>query len=401
MPDSTLATHYTQVRQYSEQLAAPLSAEAQMLQSMPDASPTKWHLAHTSWFFETFILSSISGYQPFNPAFAYLFNSYYNHVGKQYPRPQRGLMAHPALHEVMAYRAHVDAQMQALLSQPLEHQQQQIITLGLNHEQQHQELILTDIKHALSHSPLYPRYRETPLTQATASTFNWQSYPGGLVEIGYAGDGFHFDNERPRHKQWLAPFRLAQRLVSNAEYQAFMDAGGYDNPLLWLDEGWHWRQQQQISAPLYWLDDQPGHYFTLHGKQAVDPHAPVCHISYYEADAYATWAGKRLATEAEWEHAFQDLTPSHAKQLHPSTESPSQAYGSCWQWTQSAYSPYPGFRPAAGAVGEYNGKFMCGQQVLKGSACTTSPGHARYSYRNFFPPHARWQFSGIRLAEDL
>jgi ergothioneine biosynthesis protein EgtB len=388
-----LHARYMAVRKHTLELTEPLSDEDCGAQSMPDASPIKWHLAHTTWFFETFILERMErGFKPFHPAFRILFNSYYNGIGEKHPRPQRGLLTRPAMAEVRAYRADVDARIGRLLASELPAVQRNelatLLTLGMQHEQQHQELMLTDVKHLLAQSLLRPAYLEAPLPPAaTAAPLEWLRCEGGLIEIGHNGEGFCFDNELPRHKQYVAPFALASRLVTNGEYLAFIEAGGYANAALWLAEGWDWVRTQQLAAPIYWFRDEQGAWqeFTLHGAQPLDLNRPLTHISLYEADAYAHWAGARLPTEAEWECA--------------AVESPSaQMFGHCWQWTSSSYSPYPGFAAAEGALGEYNGKFMLNQYVLRGSSSATPEGHTRASYRNFFPAGARWQFTGIRLA---
>jgi ergothioneine biosynthesis protein EgtB len=350
---------------------------------MPDASPVKWHLAHTSWFFETVILAQQPGYKPFDPRFAFLFNSYYEALGPRHARPRRGLLTRPSLDEVLAYRAHVDVAMaQACADESL----QDIITLGLNHEQQHQELILTDIKHAFFQNPLLPAYTGEPSAPHAPQELAWLEHPGGLSLIGHDSPNFAFDNERPRHQALLRPFRIASRPVSNSDYQAFIADGGYRRPEFWLSDGWARAQDEGWDAPLYWLTDNDGseNVFTLAGVQKLDPHAPVEHVSFYEAAAYAAWAGARLPTEFEWE-ASAPLFPN----------------GEVWEWTRSSYDPYPGFKPFTGVAAEYNGKFMVGQIVLRGGSSATPPGHMRPTYRNFFPPAARWQFSGIRLAEDI
>jgi len=352
---------------------------------MPDASPVKWHLAHTSWFFESVILTRQPNYKVFDPHFAYLFNSYYEALGPRHPRPRRGLLARPALDEIYAYRSHVDA---AMLKACLDEDLCEPITLGLHHEQQHQELILTDIKHAFFANPLLPAYRSQRSAPRAAEPLEWLVPQVGLVEIGYGGDEFAFDNEKPRHPVWLKLFRIATRPVNNGEYRGFVAEGGYRRAEFWLSDGWAKLQEENWQAPLYWMKDDDGSesVFTLSGIEALDPHAPVEHLSFYEAAAYAVWAGKRLPTEFEWEAAANE---------------PSFAYGQVWEWTRSSYDPYPGFKVFEGVASEYNGKFMVGQMVLRGGSCVTPPGHIRPSYRNFFPPATRWQFSGIRLAEDI
>jgi ergothioneine biosynthesis protein EgtB len=417
-----LAERYRRVRQASLALAAPLTDEDCQVQSMPDASPTKWHLAHVTWFFETFLLERFeAGFKPFDAAFRVLFNSYYKGVGEQHPRPLRGLITSPTLAEVKRYRAQVDERMDNLLAaQPDNTELCELVTLGLQHEQQHQELMLTDIKHALSFNPGHPGYaKRWPMSAVQPQRLRWFGYEGGLVEIGHdvERDGeFCFDNETPRHRHYLAPFELASRPLSYGEYLAFMEDGGYQRPELWLSMGWDWVQAQQRDAPLYWkrLDGRWLNH-TLQGLVEIDPHTPACHLSYFEADAYARWAGARLPTEAEWEFAARRLSkaarPHHnfadRGAFHPlpqaecGKDEPVQMFGDVWEWTQSNYDAYPGFKPLAGAVGEYNGKFMCNQLVLRGGSCATPAGHVRASYRNFFPPDAQWQFSGLRLARDL
>jgi ergothioneine biosynthesis protein EgtB len=408
------AAAYCRVRAASEVLAAPLSAEDCALQSMPDASPVKWHLAHTSWFFETFVLAPHArGYQPLDPAYRMLFNSYYNAVGDQYPRPERGLLSRPSLAEVRAYRAHVDHAMHDLFASRIAPGVAAIIALGLNHEQQHQELMLTDIKHLLARNPLRPQYTPSwPLTQVRPRRASWIEYAGGLGDFGHDGHGFAFDNEGPRHRAYVAPFRLCSHPATNGDFAAFIDDGGYRRPEFWLAAGWDEAQRQQWDAPLYWSrDGDRWRTFTLHGEADIDPHAPVTHVSYYEADAFARWSDARLATEYEWELAarnapvagnFVDSGALHPLALRdaPSANVPAQLFGDVWEWTQSAYLPYPGYHAAAGAIGEYNGKFMSGQMVLRGGSCVTPQSHIRATYRNFFPPSARWQFSGVRLARD-
>jgi ergothioneine biosynthesis protein EgtB len=410
---------YNAVRERSLALAAPLSDEDCGAQSMPDASPVKWHLAHTTWFFETFILERLEAdFAPFHPAFRVLFNSYYNGIGEKHPRPQRGLLTRPALAEVQAYRANVDARMARLfggeLAAPLRAQLEMLVTLGLEHEQQHQELMLTDVKHLLAQNPLQPAYLCAERQAAAgdgadldAGAPEWIAFDGGLTEIGHAGDGFCFDNELPRHRQYVAPFALASRLVTNGEYLAFIEAGGYETPALWLAEGWDWVCTQGLRMPVYWQrDEASGQWseFTLFGTQPLDRQGPAVHLSLFEADAYAHWRGARLPTEGEWEFAAQRLAVENGE-LHPAAAAAAgaargllQMFGHCWQWTSSSYAPYPGYETAPGALGEYNGKFMLNQYVLRGSSCATPAGHARASYRNFFPAGARWQFTGIRLA---
>jgi len=408
-----LSDHFKQVRQHSLLLAEPLSDEDCGAQSMPDASPVKWHLAHTTWFFETFILEALEpDFAPFHPAFRVLFNSYYNGVGDKHPRAQRGLLTRPDMAQVRAYRHDVDARIVRLLASELPRSERERLTmllaLGLEHEQQHQELLLTDVKHLLAQSPLFPAYLNTSVeTGVIAHPGNaktdWLAFEGGLTDIGHTGDGFCFDNELPRHRQYVSPFELASCLVTNGDYLAFIEAGGYRTASLWLSEGWDWVRNQKLTCPLYWQQDDDGRWleFTLHGLQPLNLQQPATHLSLFEADAYAHWAGARLPTEAEWEVAAQGL-PVQTGTLHPAVASAQkglqQMFGHCWQWTSSSYAPYPGYRPAAGALGEYNGKFMLNQYVLRGSSCATPAGHARASYRNFFPAGARWQFAGIRLA---
>jgi len=398
-----LAARFAQVRAHSLELARPLSAEDQAVQSMPDASPTKWHLAHTSWFFEAVVLAPfLPEYRVFDARYGHLFNSYYESLGPRHPRPERGLLTRPSLDEVRAYREHVDEAMQRFMADAGRGDwgaAQPLVELGLHHEQQHQELILTDILHLLWCNPLLPALRpaEGPglrLANASAPP-GWLAHPGGIVEVGHSGEGFAFDNESPRHSVLLAPYRIADRLVTCGEYAQFMADGGYEHTTLWLSDGWAAVQAGRWTSPAYWI--APGdprapanHWqvFGLDGVRPLDPAAPVTQLSFYEAAAYAEWAGARLPTEFEWE-ALEDA-PGF-----------SQATGHAWQWTRSAYQPYPGFRPMPGAVGEYNGKFMVGQQVLRGGSLATPAGHSRPTYRNFFPPGARWQFSGLRLAAEV
>jgi ergothioneine biosynthesis protein EgtB len=381
-------------RAHTVALAEPLSEEDCCVQSMPDASPVKWHLAHTTWFFETFVLERFEpGFRPFRPAFRVLFNSYYNGIGEKHPRSQRGMLTRPGLSEVLAYRRNVDERMSALLRRcDAPSELWPMIELGMQHEQQHQELILSDVKHLLSLNPLKPAYREEARRQQVSTrTLEWIGYDGGVVEIGHDGAGFCFDNELPRHRQFIEPFELASRLVTNGEFAAFIDVGAYREPSLWLSEGWDWVRANRVAHPLYWQrgDDGQWQEFTLHGMQLLDSDASAMHLSYFEADAYARWTGARLPNEAEWEHAT-----SHA------SAGLSQLFGTCWQWTSSSYAPYPGFRASDGVIGEYNGKFMVNQYVLRGSSCATPEGHARPTYRNFFPVGARWQFTGVRLARS-
>jgi ergothioneine biosynthesis protein EgtB len=412
LPASAPALRYGAVRAATERLAAPLSPEDCALQSMPDASPVKWHLAHTTWFFETFVLAPhVRHYEPFDDHFRVLFNSYYNAVGDKHPRPQRGLISRPDLARVREYRAHVDHAMRELVARPLSAPVAGLIELGLHHEQQHQELILTDLKHLLAQNPQKPAYLPRwPLKAVKPQPLAWLRHDGGLETFGHAGHAFAFDNEGPAHRAYVAPFELASRPVTHGEFAAFIEDGGYRRPELWLSLGWDTVQAHGWRAPLYWSAQDGGYAtFTLHGMADIDPHTPVTHVSYFEADAYARWAGARLPTEYEWELAARGVPIAgnfvENGALHPlpcddSTPPgvPAQLYGDVWEWTSSAYAPYPGYRPAAGAIGEYNGKFMVGQYVLRGGSCATPRGHVRPTYRNFFPPDARWQFSGIRLA---
>jgi len=405
MSQDALASDFERVRAQTEALAAPLSAEDQSAQSMPDASPTKWHRAHTTWFFETFVLAP-AGVERLSPEpYTMLFNSYYNAVGEQYDRPSRGLLTRPSHDEVTAYRRRVDAAVLDLLGTDRAADLAPRVEVGLHHEQQHQELLVTDVKHLLSRNPLDPMYateRAQPEDSASVPALRWTDLPGGIVRIGCDPGLFHFDNEGPVHDALVHPCQIAQRLVTNGEYLAFIDDGGYERSELWLSEGWHALQTHGWRAPLYWRQDATDRSaFTLHGRERLRDNEPLVHISYYEADAYARWSGARLPTEQEWEAATAEPEPAplcgRVPSAHPAVPSP---YGAAWQWTSSTHAPYPGYRPAEGALGEYNGKFMCSQYVLRGSSCATPAGHARRSYRNFFPPDARWQFSGIRLARD-
>ncbi|HQS30685.1 MAG: hypothetical protein B7X59_03250 [Polaromonas sp. 39-63-203] len=425
IPSSALAERFLKVRGQTENLIAPLSAEDCQLQSMPDASPAKWHLAHMTWFFETFILEKYeSGFKPFDADFRVLFNSYYTGIGDRYPRPLRGLISRPSLGRVLDYRRQVDERVLALLAQARhgdQHELTQLTTLGLQHEQQHQELLLTDIKHALSFSPHGPAYaRRWPLTRTQPGPQRWHRYAGGLVQHGFdpgRDHSFSFDNETPRHTVYIAPFEMASRLLTNGDVLAFMADDGYKRPELWLSMGWDWVQAGRRDRPLYWQatgDANLHRNFTLQGMVDVDPNTPACHLSYFEADALARWAGARLPTEFEWELAARSLPlgaessgnfVEHAA-YHPlplrgvDEHTPAQMFGDVWEWTQSNYNPYPGYKPWEGLVGEYNGKFMCNQFVLRGGSCATPQSHFRTSYRNFFPPDAQWQFSGVRLARD-
>jgi len=404
---SDIIDRFVEARRATDALAAPLSAEDQLIQSMPDASPTKWHRAHTTWFFETFLLvPHCRDYRVFDPRFAYLFNSYYEAVGPRHARPARGLLSRPSLDEIELYRAHVD-QATISLADELTETMSTLIELGINHEQQHQELMLTDIKHAFWSNPTWPSYRvEAAPADAPAPPLGWLEVPAGIHEVGRGGAGFCFDNEQPAHRVLLPAGRIADRPVSVGEYLAFMADGGYERPEFWLSDGWATVQAERWRAPLYWEPAAAGSWrvFTLGGARAPVPGEPICHVSYYEATAYAAWAGKRLPTEFEYEvarrHHGTTASVGRAVRAHPAPLSAAPFEQDVWEWTASAYAAYPGYRPAAGAIGEYNGKFMSGQMVLRGRSCATPPGHDRPTYRNFFPPSARWQFSGFRLAED-
>ena len=420
--DPTRVTcRFDEVRAHTERLASPLSPEDQTVQSMPDVSPTKWHRAHVTWFFETFVLAEHEqDFAPFQDRYWFLFNSYYESLGPRYARPDRGLVTRPGAHDVGVYRDNVDARVRDLVSTLDEGSLEKlapVIELGFHHEQQHQELLLMDIKHVLSRNPLEPVYAGRPHDHCEPDALGWVDVEGGLVEVGHRGEGFSFDNELPRHRQWLEPYRIADRLVTNGEWLEFMRDGGYARHELWLSDGWARVNGERWRAPLYWAE-RDGTWFehTLHGTWPVNPGLPVSHVSFYEAEAYATWAGKRLPTEAEWEHAVvvdgQEHVGSSAgnvadlEHYHPGPAPAAggehrlrQVHGDCWEWTSSAYHPYPGFHPPAGAIGEYNGKFMSNQMVLRGGCAFTPPGHARTTYRNFFPHGARWALSGVRLAD--
>jgi len=409
IPESDLVHRLFATRDYSLELAAPLSPEDQTVQPNDDASPTKWHLAHATWFFETFVLRPFCPhYRFFDERFPFCFNSYYEAEGTRQPRGSRGLLTRPTVADVLAYRAHVDDALRQLVeSAEMSAEIFDLIEVGINHEQQHQELLLTDILSLFAANPLRPAYRTVPetKTRGLAAPLTFTSFEGGLYYIGHDGAGFSFDNEGPRHQALLHPFQLANRLVTCGEWLDFIEAGGYRDPSLWLADGWATVKTQSWAAPLYWeRRDGTWHHMTLSGLRPIDLAAPVSHVSYYEADAYARFAGKRLPTEFEWEFAARELGAlAPTEQTDPLTSrvaDDGQLFGVVWQWTQSAYLPYPGYRAAPGAIGEYNGKFMCGQHVLRGSSCATPAGHARSTYRNFFYPHQRWQFTGLRLASD-
>jgi len=416
LPTASAAERYSGVRAFTESLCAGLATEDYVVQSMPDVSPTKWHLAHTSWFFETFLLApNLPGYRPLEPTYAFLFNSYYVHAGERHCRAQRGWISRPTVKEVFAYREYVDEHVLELLRRSDREEPADwapVLELGLHHEQQHQELMLTDIKHVFAVNPLRPALRALAADSAqNPGALEWREHEGGLVRIGHDGRGFAYDNEGPGHQVLVHPFALADRLATNGEYRAFMEDGGYRRAELWLSLGWATAQQNGWTEPFYWerRDGEWWHY-TLGGMRPVDPHEPVAHLSYFEADAFARWAGARLPTEFEWEAAAAahpiegNLVESgrfHPAAAGPAAGRPRQLWGDVWEWTRSQYSPYPGYAPAAGALGEYNGKFMCNQFVLRGGSCATSAAHIRASYRNFFPPDATWQFTGARLARDV
>ncbi|MBB2918531.1 ergothioneine biosynthesis protein EgtB [Cupriavidus alkaliphilus] len=414
--EPALLSQYRHIRAATETLVADLSDADATVQSMDDASPAKWHLAHTTWFFEEFVLAArIPDYEPVDPAYRYLFNSYYEAVGARHPRPQRGLLTRPSLDEVLAYREAVDEAMLSLLGSAQTDDEAALITLGLQHEQQHQELLLTDMLHLFAQNPLRPAFAPelpAPVIADPRPAPDWIGFDGGLVEVGHRGESFAFDCEGPRHKTYLAPFTLCSHPVSNRQWFEFIEDGGYQSTGLWLSDGWRWVGEQGIQAPLYW-EEREGTWWqmTLRGMHPVDPDSPVTHVSFYEADAFARWAERRLPTEAEWEHAASRLPATgnfvEGRALRPLPDRQNtagvlrQMFGDVWEWTASAFLPYPGFRPNAGAVGEYNGKFMSGQMVLRGGSCVTPESHIRATYRNFFYPHQRWQFTGVRLADDV
>lgn len=406
---ANVASRFDRIRSRTIELVAGLSPEDLLIQSMPDASPGKWHLAHTTWFFEQFVLGRSPSYRTRDSAWHYLFNSYYQSVGPMHARPQRGLISRPSLPEVFDYRIRVDAAVGELLSRDADPDLMELVELGLQHEQQHQELLLTDIKHALWNNPLLPAYRATsaPADERAPVPLRFIAGGDGIVEIGHRGNGFAFDNETPRHRALLQPHALGNRPVTNAEYLAFVREGGYREPGLWLSDGWATVQREGWQKPIYWQDDLATE-FTLAGVQPIRAHDPVVHLSYFEAEAFARWAGARLPTEAEWESAAQALPVNgnfqESERLHPVAPNAAdgllQMYGDVWEWTASPYVSYPGFQPLPGSLGEYNGKFMNGQWILRGGSCATPRDHVRATYRNFFPPQARWQFAGLRLGHD-
>ncbi len=418
MDKETLTGRYDEVRNVTMKLIEPLEKEDFIIQSDADVSPPKWHIAHTTWFFERMILKEFkSGYEEFNARFDFLFNSYYNSIGPYQPRHERGVLSRPTVEEIIAYRQYVDSQMKDLLAEThtpeQAHQLGKLVEMGLQHEQQHQELILMDVKYNFFVNPLFPAYKETQAQQAIEpKEAAFVEFAGGLVEIGHQGEGFAFDNESPRHKVWLEPFQLASEPVTNGEFLEFIEAGGYEQPEHWLSDGWGVVKKNNWKAPLYWLknEQQQWEIFTLGGVKNLDLAEPVSHVSFYEADAFSRWKGKRLPTEAEWEHAAQNLpiqgNMMEQEAYHPSTaqnESTaplSKMFGDVWEWTSSAYSSYPGSKPLEGALGEYNAKFMSNQMILRGGSCATPASHIRETYRNFFPPDKRWQFGGFRLADD-
>lgn len=412
----SISKRFMDVRDLTMKLVQPLETEDFIIQSHPDVSPPKWHLAHTTWFFERFVLKEyFENYREFHPKYDFLFNSYYETVGPFQPRHQRGVLSRPSIQDVFQYRSYIDNYIVDLLSQ-LEGSQSEktdkvhsLIEIGMQHEQQHQELILMDVKYNFYVNPLHPAYKESKSGSSEKIEPSFHTYDGGLIEIGHNGEGFAFDNEGPNHKVWLEPFKLADQPVTNGEYLEFIEAGGYQKPYYWLSDGWNTVKKNDWQAPLYWSKDEDGEWyiFTLGGNKKLDPHQPVVHVSFYEADAFSRWVGKRLPTEAEWEHAARDLeikgNTMDTGNYHPAASNGSagsKMFGDVWEWTASAYSPYPGSKPLEGALGEYNAKFMCNQMVLRGGSCATPQDHIRNTYRNFFPADKRWQFSGFRLAED-
>jgi ergothioneine biosynthesis protein EgtB len=410
--DLQLLSRYSETRRWTAELCDPLIPEDFVIQSMPDASPAKWHLAHTSWFFETFLLKPhLADYKEFDPQFNFLFNSYYNALGPRHARPSRGLLSRPSTQDIFRHRAYVDEHMAKLAGSGISNEIAAKLEIGINHEQQHQELLLTDIKHAFSVNPVLPVYKSGLSRASPAPVKSWVGFGEELYDIGHDGTGFALDNEGPRHKAWVPAFELSSHLVTNREFREFIAAGGYENPTFWLSDGWALLQREQWIAPLYWLGkDDDRDLFSLRDRHPVRDSEPVCHVSCFEADAYARWAGARLPTEQEWEVAAVSGNPQEGEFLesrtfHPGTtlsKTPlAQMFGSVWQWTSSAYLGYPGYQPVPGALGEYNGKFMCNQFVLRGGSVATPTNHIRRTYRNFFPPDARWQFSGLRLARSV
>jgi len=412
---SSLARRFRLVREFTEELCKPLETEDYVIQSMPDVSPTKWHLGHTSWFFEAFVLGNAdSNYKSIHPLYTYLFNSYYIQIGERWERPKRGLLSRPTVNDIYEYRKFVDENVIEFIKNcddKFYNEYAPIIEIGLNHEQQHQELLLADIKHVLSLNPLNPVYLEREIKSSrNVPEIKWIEFEEGIFEIGHSGKGFCYDNETPRHKEFINPFRIANRLITNSEYIEFIEDGGYKNGPLWLSDGWATIENEGWKAPLYWeMKNGEWWNFTLNGFRKVNPAEPITHISYYEADAFASWKDARLPTEAEWEVAAGALQYKgnfvETLNFHPvplqSKDGLNQMYGDVWEWTRSSYSPYPGYKILPGALGEYNGKFMSSQMVLRGGSCTTSETHIRDTYRNFFPPHSRWQFMGIRLAKEI
>lgn len=402
---------YLEIRNFTKDLCKPLRTEDYVAQPVVDVSPPKWHLAHSTWFFEKFILSEFStAYKTFHKDYNFLFNSYYNTAGERVIRPSRGTMTRPSVEEILKYRSHVDNHMVKLIDAGIENEElAHFIEVGLNHEQQHQELLVCDIKYILNQAPLYPAYKEAyQKSNLKSRPISYYRFDEGVYEIGFNGDEFAFDNERNKHKVFLNAFSIADRLVNNAEFMEFILDDAYKNPELWLSDGWDWIQNNNISAPLYWFqEDDEWMYFTLYGKQEIDWYAPMTHLSFYEADAFARWKGQRLPNEAEWEIACMDYGDIEkgnfveSKEFKPIADGNNQFYGDCWEWCNSAYLAYPGYKQAKGALGEYNGKFMINQMVLRGGSCATSKSHIRPTYRNFFQPNLQWQFSGIRLAKDI